>query len=55
MSDAQLGYQADCFELHEGKIPRDLQRELDKRYASQEQDPMGSTAQFQLAERIVGA
>lgn len=31
MSLEQLSYQANCFELHENRIPASLQRELDRR------------------------
>ncbi len=55
MSDAQLGYQADCFDIHGERLPRELQRELDKRNATREYDPMGSVAEFQRSERIAGA
>jgi hypothetical protein len=55
MSDAQLGYQFECFELHREKIPADLQREIDKRNSAREYDPEGSSAAIQLAERLVGA
>jgi hypothetical protein len=54
MSDAQLRFQADCFELHGERIPRALQAELDKR-AEANFDPEGSTRIMQQGERNVGA
>ena len=54
MSDAQLGYQYDCFELHGERIPRALQAEIDKRNEAN-YDSEGSARMMQQAERIAGA
>ncbi len=55
MSDRKLGWNAECFELHGERIPRELQRELDKRHSTREYDPMGSVEEFQRSERLLGA
>ena len=51
----EICHQADCFDLHGERTPRELKRELDRRNAAREYDPMGSVAEFQRSERIAGA